>query len=69
MVIFVLNSQGKIEQTRCDSKKEWNIEWAIQESESNAYGKCRAFESCNSDGLPIYKCFERVQTKELRGMG
>ena len=64
LMIFVLNSEGKIEQRNWNSwNKDWRLEWMIPRSECDIYGMCGPFVICNPKSSPICSCLRGFQPK------
>jgi len=66
-MIYHLNSQGKLEETRWDDeKKEVIVTWTSQDSECDAYGICGAFASCSSSVSPICICLRGFEPRHIQ---
>jgi hypothetical protein len=71
IVIYHLNSQGRLEETWWDDeKKQVLVTWTSQKFECDRYGICGAFARCNSLNSPICIClrgFEPTSIHEWSG--
>ncbi|BAT84343.1 hypothetical protein VIGAN_04168200 [Vigna angularis var. angularis] len=57
--IFVLNSQGRVEQKYWDdTKQELEVSWTNKISDCDVYGVCGSFAICNSHGSAICSCLK-----------
>ncbi|KAJ7968436.1 G-type lectin S-receptor-like serine/threonine-protein kinase [Quillaja saponaria] len=55
--IFVLNSQGILEERSWNDEKDiWEVGWTNPEDECDVYGKCGTFGICNYLSSPICSC-------------
>ncbi|KAL2336789.1 hypothetical protein Fmac_011235 [Flemingia macrophylla] len=58
-VVYVLNSQGQLEETSWDDeKKEMEVSWTSKQSDCDVYGVCGPFSICNSHKSTICSCLK-----------
>ncbi|XWS65050.1 hypothetical protein CRYUN_Cryun05aG0057600 [Craigia yunnanensis] len=63
---FLLDLQGKLRKRNWDEgKRNWDSSWSPQETERDIYGKCGAFESCNSEKPSICSCLRGFEHKNI----
>ncbi|XP_059627789.1 G-type lectin S-receptor-like serine/threonine-protein kinase At1g11330 [Cornus florida] len=63
---LTLSSNGSLMERYWEKGKEtWETTWVSQNSECEAYGKCGPFGSCNAKGLPICKCLQGFDPKDI----
>nr|KYP48871.1 Cysteine-rich receptor-like protein kinase 10 [Cajanus cajan] len=63
-VVYILNSQGRFEQTWWDDeKKGMEVTWTSRKSDCDVYGMCGPFASCNSQRSPICSCLKGFEPR------
>jgi len=65
--IYRLNSQGILEETWWDDKKnEMKVTWKSKYAECDVYGLCGPFTSCNSLSSPICSCLRGFEPRNIQ---